>query len=71
MTLPGGYASSFFRIELIAQADVEDVRNNCVETILRVSVWHEFHAASQADRRRERREEIPLQVCLEREARAL
>ena len=49
MTLPGGYASSFSGVELIAQADVENARNNCVDTILRVPVWHQLNAMGYSD----------------------
>src|ERR1700730_12077991 len=36
-------------IEPIAEADVEHSRHYCVHAILRVAVWHEFHAAGDPD----------------------
>src|ERR1700676_3308034 len=70
-----------FRIELIAQTDVENARDYRIDTILRVSVWHQLNAVghsdpdgvraglrglthddSQADRRWERREGLPVDV---------
>ena len=39
-------------VELVAQADVKDTRYYCVDSILRVSVWHYLHAGwhSHSDR---------------------
>ena len=36
-------------VELIAQAYVEDAGYNCVHSILRVPVWHQFHAVGRSD----------------------
>src|SRR5947207_11201458 len=80
MTLPGGYAATF-AVEPIAEADVEDAGHHGVDSVLRVSVWHELHSGrhldpdyvgaglrgltdedGEVDRRRERRERLPLDV---------
>jgi len=34
-------------VELIARADVEDTRHDCVDLILLVSVWHQLHAGGR------------------------
>jgi len=39
----------FIGVELITKADVENAGHYCVNPILRVSVWHEFHAAEYSD----------------------
>lgn len=36
-------------VELIAQADVENAGDNCVDSILRVPVWHQLHAVGYSD----------------------
>jgi hypothetical protein len=36
-------------VELIAQAYVENAGYNCVHSILRVPVWHQFHAMGRSD----------------------
>src|SRR6516164_1807775 len=36
-------------IELIAEADVENTRNNCVDSILRMFVWHELYPRGHFD----------------------
>jgi hypothetical protein len=42
-TLPGGIRLHFIAIKLIAEADVENARYDCVHSVLRVFVWHQFH----------------------------
>jgi hypothetical protein len=37
-----------FRIELLAQADVENTRDYCIDSVLRVSVWHQLNAMGHA-----------------------
>jgi len=68
-------------VELIAQADVENTRDYCIDSVLRVSVGHQLNAVgysdpdrvgsglrglthddSQADRRWERGEGLPIDV---------
>jgi hypothetical protein len=39
----------FSGVELITQADVENAGHNCVNPILRVSVWHDLHAVGYSD----------------------
>ena len=77
----GRICLQLFRIELLAQADVENARDYCVDSVLWVSVRHQLNAMghsdpdrvgsglrglthddSQADRRRERREGLPVDV---------
>ena len=36
-------------VELIAQADVENARHDCVDPVLRVPVWHQLHAGGHFD----------------------
>ena len=38
-----------FAVELIAETDVENTKNNGVNSVLRVSVWHELHAGGHFD----------------------
>jgi hypothetical protein len=40
------------RVELIAQAYVENAGYNCVDSILPVPVWHQLHAAGYSDAHR-------------------
>jgi len=75
----GRICLQLFRIELLAQADVENTGDYRTDTILRVSVWHQLnsmghsnpvgsglrgltHNDSEADRRWERREGLPVNV---------
>ena len=39
----------FIRVKLIAQADVENAGYHCVNSILRVPVWHQLHAVGCSD----------------------
>src|SRR4051794_33313351 len=39
----------FIGVELITLADVENAGDNCVNPILRVSVWHNLHAVGYSD----------------------
>jgi hypothetical protein len=38
-----------FRIELLAQSDVENTRDYCIDSILRVPVRHQFNAMGHSD----------------------
>ena len=40
----GRIRQQLIRVELIAQAYVENAGYNCVDSILRVPVWHHLHA---------------------------
>ena len=45
----GGIRLHLVAVELIAQADVEDARHDRVDSVLRVSVWHQLHAGRYFD----------------------
>ena len=45
----GRICLQLFRIELLAQADVENARDYCINTVLRVSVWHQLNAMGYSD----------------------
>src|SRR6266436_1844738 len=45
----GGICLQLIGVELIAEADIENARHNCVHSILRVPVWHQFHAVGYSD----------------------
>jgi hypothetical protein len=45
----GRICLQLFRIELLAQADVENTRDYCIDSVLRVSVWHQLNAMGHSD----------------------
>jgi hypothetical protein len=45
----GRICLQLFRIELLAQADVENARDYCIDTVFRVLVWHQLNAMGHSD----------------------
>src|SRR5208283_3209958 len=45
----GRICLQLFHIELIAQTDVENARDYCIDAVLRVSVWHQLNAMGHSD----------------------
>ena len=45
----GWIRSNLIAFEPIAQSDVENARHNCVDSVLRVSMWHQLHARGNLD----------------------
>src|SRR5256712_11183866 len=46
---PGRIRLHLVAVELIAQADVENAGHDRVDSVLRVSVWHQLHAGGHFD----------------------
>ena len=45
----GRICLQLFGVELIAQTDVENAGDYCIDTILGVSVWHQLNAVRYSD----------------------